>query len=630
MNLVKWIILSGCFVSWYFLVRNESLSKVDVLFREPYGGNSQSELNAKPLITDIDGDGENELVVASYTSHKVIMYKYQKGRLVVNKELEIPGQMFPIGMSSGYETPYVEGERRKQIVVIVMRDFEVICLNSDLTIRWRQNAYKAKAQAFVQEVAVSVIPYNLQNGYKGAVITAFRTSNDKGFARNRADEVFEEDERVTTRGVTFDEQRDDMANEQNVNEVGDSPELKEHMNYYAFHVKDGQVIWQHEMDEEESTLDLVKNADEVELFKSVKMKAEKGEGLGEVQWHEFHDALFQHLPHSWSSFFDTKIEYSHLSRDIVNNPTEYKNIKELSKRKNTPHNDIDLIKNPNTFLIHHMNGVEVIHLFTGKPVFHITLLPSTVSSASSFVDLDGNDVLDEIYTHAYLLDYETTTVDNDFSCYLHVTEANSYRSVFSQNVCEDKKISFWAPKSKGRVSKKVQILPPLLVESGEVTKEGRKIYDIYSVNSNGLLVAISNKGVKKWSAQIPTKWGLNQVEMNTFKPSSIQFHYTYGQNLTVPYLLVQGDSSFSVLDLMGNVVAFKEFGKVSPIMPPIVGDIDGNTRSDVIIVSESYIMGFALEIVPSAKFIPVCIAGILALIAYHIYILAISYYKKQE
>ncbi|EMS14360.1 FG-GAP repeat-containing protein [Entamoeba histolytica HM-3:IMSS] len=622
MNTIKWIILILCFVGWYFLTKTQSISSLELLFEHPYQGNWQSELNAVPLITDIDGDGKNDLVVAPFMSQKISIYSFNQGKLTLKKETSIPNTTNVIYLTSGYEKEYKENLRREQVIIVVLRNFEVRCYTSDLKLRWKQQIYSSLAQPYVQEVSGVVIPYQIQTKYQGAVITAFRTSNDKAFVGNRADTAFEWDERNDFNKPIIEQ------NENSMDDGGFVPELIEHMNYYAFSIKDGQVIWQHERDDEDQNdLQLVHQEDNLEVYKNLKMGKSILHDFDTIQWHEFHDCIFQNLPHTWSSYYDTHIVPAHFSRDIINNPTEYIHPKHSIYNS---FNQFDLIKNPNVLVVHHMNGIEVIHLFTGKPLLHVTLLTSTISAASSFADIDGDDELNEVYTHANLQYSELEQTGDDYSCYVHATVVNTNDDLFLFNLCEQQQRFNLFRKQSNTEKQFFQVLPPLLIPNNGKAHDGRPTYDIYTLSNNGLLTALHNDGTLLWNKMLPVNWELNQVDLITFKPSFHLFQYSY-KNQTSSFIYIQGDNEICILDLNGNLIGSENLKtKMKPIMPPIFGDLTNDMKTDILFITEHSLVAYHFELLPSIEFLPICISFIVLMISYNIYLVVINYYKKIE
>ena len=55
-------------------------------------------------------------------------------------------------------------------------------------------------------------------------------------------------------------------------------------------------------------------------YKHYKIYSSFSEEFGEIDWHEFHDAVFSNLPHRWTNYYETQIIPAHFSRDIKVNP----------------------------------------------------------------------------------------------------------------------------------------------------------------------------------------------------------------------------------------------------------------------------------------------------------------------
>ena len=633
MNLPKWILLILCFSGWYFIVRRQSLTEMQTLFDEPISTNWQSELNTRPLITDIDGDGTNEIVIAPYDAAKLQIFKFKKGKLELEKEASLPENIFPVFITSGYEEAYKPGERRKQIIIVIMRNYEVYCFNSDLSLRWKQDHYIEEGRAFVHEISAVVLPYQIREKIRGMVVCAFRTTNDRGFSKHRADDVFEQDVRAGFNEQNYDEQEEQTyENDEEYEEM--EKFLVEHINYYALNLKDGEIIWEHERDDEDDVGDNIDHAkreiDYLEVYQEMRLQAAYDHEWHSIEWHEFHDCIYQHLPHTWTSFFDTKMVPAHFSRDVELSPPEYIQPK---TRIQSNYNDFDLIKNPNVLLIHHMNGIEVVHLFTGKSVLHMTLITSTTASGSSFVDFNGDDILDEITTYSQLDYHELYHMGDDANCQLEIKVASSGEDQFEYNVCEKQnRFDLLRNIHKNKQRRSIQFLSPLLIKNHKFTAhDGRPTYDIYHLNSDGLLTAIDHTGKLLYQKTIDVTWKMNEVDMPTFKPYLAEYPFVYENNKSHTFMIAQGDTSINILDLQGNVVSSKKFDHIEhPIMLPIYGDINNDGKNDVIIVTEKRIMGFNVKIVPPTDYISVLIGIIVLILSYAVYTIAMNYYRRNE
>ena len=624
MNIIKWIIVSCCLIGWYFIVKDQRISELKEIFRGEFSGNTKSELNSVPTITDLDSNGNQVIITAPFNSKKLLMYKVLYGKMQLTKEQDFNSKSFPIYMTVGYDTPY-DYKKRTKIIVVIMRDFEVLCFDFDLKLKWRQNFYKSQAQAYVQEVSALVVPYQIQQKYQGGIIFAFRTSNSKAHASDRADEEFEEDYRIT-HGQTYAEQKDDIMND--YDDIGGVPDVIEHINYYCVSSKDGQMIWQHLGDEEDNSITLQVQKDEVSEYKNSKVIGRRGHDAHQINWEEFNDAVFESLPHTWSSYYDTSIEAKHFSRDMINNPAKYKFTEEDF---NNVVSDPDRIQNPNVLVVHHMNGIEVVHLYSGKPLLHVTMAETSEETQVSFADLNGDDNLDAVFTYGTVEYFNSKNAFDSIQCYAQAYTLQGYIQLFYVNVCEKNQRFDLARKYDDRL-KRVQILPALLIPNSEVAHDGRHLFDTYVLNSNGLLTSIKNDGTLKWQIEIDGKWKVSTDRNKIFKPSLSYFYdKTSKSSHNIAYLIAQGSDTLNVIDEYGSVVAHTKFSSDNvPIMKPIVTDINDDNKKDIIIVTSKSIIGYEFMVVPSIQFLPALISVLVCLIAYSIYIMAITYYKKTE
>ena len=598
---------------------------MEQLFEHPYSTNPTSELNPIPLITDIDGDGINDIILAPFDEHKIQIFSFKNGELKLKNESPLPTKANIIFMTSGYDKTYQEEYRRKQIIIAITRHYEVLCYNPDLSLRWRQDIYKHTAKSYVQEISAIVLPYIIQKKYEGAVICAFRTSYDSMHVGYREDEILEEDFRADF-GMQFDEQKGDLMND----DFDPEKFMSEHMSYFAFSGKDGQVIWQHVSDETYDNIDIVEKEDEVEKYKQYRIYSSFSDDFGEIQWHEFHDAVYSNLPHRWGNYYETKISPAHFARDLKTNPEKRVDPKDADLTN--AYNEYDLLRNANVLVVHQRNGIEVVHLFTGKILLHVSMGSSSFSNAASYADLDGDDSLDEVSTQltSHTLNYEN--YKDDLSCQIQAMTISNYKFMFKANVCvKENRFDLMRRKTGEEM---IEILSPFIIKNPHKKYiHERPQYDILVLNSFGLVTSVDGHGKINWQKETDSKWDINDDKnyLKTFKPYLTSFEFTYGKNATDPFIVTQGDEFINVLDLNGNIIAKQEFGKENtPVMMPIFGDVNNDKNNDIIIVTNNKIIGYKMDIIPSSEFLPIFIALLILLISYNIYIITISYYKKQE
>jgi hypothetical protein len=99
--------------------------------------------------------------------------------------LRITTGRWPVALSSGYLTPFREGESRQQVIVVITNGWTVLCFNASLRLLWESNVeIFVPAGMYHSEVAAIITPKPIRNGDKGSVIVGGRIAKIK-----RADEL---------------------------------------------------------------------------------------------------------------------------------------------------------------------------------------------------------------------------------------------------------------------------------------------------------------------------------------------------------------------------------------------------------------------------------------------------------
>jgi hypothetical protein len=117
---------------------------------------------------------------------------------------------------------------------------------------------------------------------------------------------------------------------------------------------------------------------------------------GELDWRSFRASLLLSLPHQWSTREDTSFDLRHYIRRRSGRDRQ----KDMEEQKQAtsfttelfggllPHNDVEHVKSPNAIVAHMRDGIEVIHLYTGRTLCRIGL-----KRDGAHVDLNGDGVV---------------------------------------------------------------------------------------------------------------------------------------------------------------------------------------------------------------------------------------------
>ena len=113
--------------------------------------------------------------------------------------------------------------------------------------------------------------------------------------------------------------------------------------------------------------------------------------------------------------------------DMINNKIKYKLINSKHKRII---NYYDEIENPNILVIHHMNWIEIIHLFTSKILTHLTFSKSTKEVKNSYEDINEDNSLNNVYMNSLIEQKNWIDIINDFTYFVSENDIKTYKHLF--------------------------------------------------------------------------------------------------------------------------------------------------------------------------------------------------------
>lgn len=145
-----------------------------------------------PLVADVDGDGQNELIVATRDPGIRIMRVPRSMKLreddpppapvIASATLlsftRVAKGRHPVALSSGYIDPFrSDGPPRKQVIVVVTEDWTVLCFSHTLDLLWETTVAHLQdtlglGALYHREIAVRVVPTPIRDGDKGVVVVA--------------------------------------------------------------------------------------------------------------------------------------------------------------------------------------------------------------------------------------------------------------------------------------------------------------------------------------------------------------------------------------------------------------------------------------------------------------------------
>ncbi|KAM9966498.1 hypothetical protein ACTFIR_006716 [Dictyostelium discoideum] len=466
-----WLLLVSILVVFISLYRQKDY-KLNLLLEIPIDTNNYenshypkiNEFLPLPIITDLNGDGFNEIIYVTNDFKIRILdtitpNNIEKFRFSVNGNenendnendndqnslLELPvlyessllsdvglatGRR-PIAIKTGYAKHSIPGEKRQQIIVVVTDGWAVLCFDNKLKKLWESYASDEVLPGHYQsEISITILPTTIPDD-KGIVIIGGRMEPLPGVIHKPHYSIPMFGEKVET-DKDHDHKRDDDHDSFTAHRE------ENHFSYFSYDCKDGYKRWSHEENdfkpENPHTTEEHKKDSDISLHSFKQHIFSQLEHLGEVDWKTYRDSILASLPHKWSSNFDTKLEPRHFEKKIntirgTTNNDGTNVINGLIGSSNTLNNEMiefysknfdtfsilskkdqisfksQHIENPNVIVTHHKYGIEVIHIVSGKTLCKLVLDGTDFYTDSNryivYLDLNGDGVLDQVRSYA--------------------------------------------------------------------------------------------------------------------------------------------------------------------------------------------------------------------------------------
>ena len=323
----------------------------------------------RPVFFDLNGDGRNEVIVASSSEPEIRIasppagkreapgvssdrdsrlegsgrsvrdddddeYAWRDGwipaRTVASASLmpsnvRVAAGRRAVALAAGHIDPPVTKDAsvkktNKGVVVVVTAAWHVLCFDHNLKLMW-ENSLQAEfpRHARVAEVAVLVSNATMFEGDRGSVVVGGRVELgdlDSDDEDPLDEELAHEDMMLGHRGGRR-VAPDDLAD---ANEVlhgrgkgkGVGVDRSRHFNYYAFDGATGSTRWKHESEDFHRDLDGLADRLTPQHNYRLTAQASNGHHYGEVACRDFRESVVVNaLPHAWREREDTALRLAH-------------------------------------------------------------------------------------------------------------------------------------------------------------------------------------------------------------------------------------------------------------------------------------------------------------------------------
>ena len=417
------LVLTGCLVGMLLSFQSDGEASFKDGFVVPW---SEGEMQVetihrlpKPLVTDVDGDGANDIVAATGSDIVRVLTNYRPTRAAsgyvqeLTSKYETRTSSLVVGLGAGHLTKSAKPvipvvlkkkpaeETHKKHIVVVTDDYIVTCYSNEMTEVWavrlpvpeaRQNyMYDEIEEAedlygwFTPEYAtVLVLPNEIYTGDKGIVVVGIEVE------------------------VPQDLEEDEDAN------IGATPSKQ--LSYFALSGSDGALRWSHN------------STDEVKPSQASGLRAQHSYKLtvqhlekhtSDQDWRYYRNNLVASLPHVYTHPHDAHLQLHRFApkknrkkkeKDHSAHKEEKAQSYKTADRSRTQ-NDYGhlggkvwsllqwrkrraLMPAPNVILAHRKNGIEALHLYTGTSITQVGPFEQGVL----YEDVNDDTVIDAVHT----------------------------------------------------------------------------------------------------------------------------------------------------------------------------------------------------------------------------------------
>ncbi|CAF2129714.1 unnamed protein product [Brassica napus] len=692
------LMLSGFAI--FFTLQHEG----DFAFKEAwfhlyddYPVKHESDRLPPPLVADLNGDGKKEVLVATNDAKIQVLEPhwrrvdegFSEARVLADisllpDKIRVASGRRAVAMSTGViDRYYKDGTPQKQVLVVVTSGWSVLCFDHNLKKLWETNLQEDfPHNAHHREISISISNYTLKHGDTGLVIVGGRMEMQP---YNHMD-PFEE------LGITEQnaEKHRRSATEKQPTEDSGGVNLR-HFSVYAFAGRTGVLRWSKKTDDVEAH-----TSDASQLVPQHNYKLDvhsiNSRHPGEFECREFRESILSVMPHHWDRREDTLLKLAHFRRHKrktlkkqagksttfpFHKPEEHTPAgKDLSRKipkligkaaryagSAKPKKGMQYIPTitnytklwwvPNVVVAHQKEGIEAIHLPTGRTLCKLHLLEGGLHA-----DINGDGVLDHVQAVGGNVG-ERTVVSGSMEvlkpCWAVATSGVPVREqLFNVSICHHTPFNFMhygefsRNFAQARDTSSLEIATPILIPRDDGHKHRRSHGDVIFLTNRGEVLSddpisfnflnfesrsLANcfpyqvtsytpdvhgrEPLWQWQLQTEATWsnlpspsGLTEsgTVVPTLKPFSLRIHDNQ------PMILAGGDQAAVIISPGGSVLASIELPS-QPTHALITDDFSNDGLTDVIVMTSNGIYGFVQTRQPGALFFSSLVGCILVVMA---------------
>lgn len=607
----------------------------------PYG------MIPRPHSVDLNGDGKPEFVTTTPGGNKLILAAPRKGGDGFQEALVLA--QVDVGMLAGKGAQVVSlahgsldpplkdfvHSARKQVVAVLCSDGQLMLLDSNLKLKWKAAVpglgYGANGRdedVDLRDVSLIVSPHGVNDREHGMVVVSFRKGTSRDDVDGDADgNDYDEDEheRDANEELRHEQGR---AKGQSLEEVDVNPQKKygtRHVFYFAFAGGSGNLVWSHRPEDfRKDPRNLVEHGVKTLYTDRMMTELDSSVHYGEKSCRDYRESVLASLPHAWFSDEDSTMRVAHFHRHRKHHGNQKHNLQQAtddsliswqqqkqrkgaSSSSSSPTTAATRASHPNVLVSHTEDAMEVIHLFSGRPVCRIPLDRNVLH-----VDVNGDGVVDHVHALGGTPKVRTATHamghERIGACMARVTSGiPASVQLFNGTVCSPTAVKAGAP---------IDVAPPVTLvvpgKRGHYASTLRQKSYVFFFNSRGEVSSFDHHGDKLFTEHTGITWrqrhpnyaenederdndgsGGNGVDDDGDEPISVPTFeaFPFRRHAIPSGVIAAGSGAVTIFSEHGRELWSGELPHV-PIQKLIVIDVNFDGYNDLVLVSNEGLFGW--------------------------------------
>ncbi|KAJ4823007.1 hypothetical protein Tsubulata_000380 [Turnera subulata] len=606
-----------------------------------------------PIVADLNGDGRKEVLVATHDAKILVVEPHSRradewfseSRVLAEVSLlpdkiRVASGRRAVAMATGVIDKNFEGQQLKQVLVVVTSGWSVMCFDHNLKKLWETNLQEDfPHNAHHREIAISISNYTVKHGDTGLIIVGGRMEVQPHIYLDPFEEIGMAEKNA--------EQHRRSATEKEASDNSGTVDLR-HFAFFAFAGRTGVLRWsrknenieaepsdasqlipQHNYKLDAHALNSRQPGEdrredtvlELSHFKRHKRKTLK-KVSGKTTSYPFHKPDENHPPGKDST---KKIS------NFIGKAADYAN----SAKSKKPLRYIPTITNytqlwwvPNVVVAHQKEGIEAVHLASGRTVCRLHLREGGLHA-----DINGDGVLDHVQAVGGN-GAEQSVISGSMEvlrpCWAVATSGVPVREqLFNASICHHNPFSLFHhgdfSRHFGRTSdvSSLEVATPILITKSDGHRHRKGSHgDVIFLTNRGEVTSYSpglhgHDAVWQWQlltdatwSNLPSPSGMMEGGMvvPTLKAFSLRVHDSHQM------ILAAGDQEAVIISPGGSIQTTVDL-PAPPTHALICEDFSNDGLTDLIVVTSNAVYGFVQVRSPGALFFSTLVGCLLIVMA---------------